>query len=73
MSKRPLILITGAGGEVGSVSRTMIHMLLERQYPVRAFVRQDDERAEAEAQLRAAEATLGISAAAASGPGWSTG
>lgn len=47
MSKRPLILITGAGGEVGSVSRTMIHVLLERQYPVRAFVRRDDERAEA--------------------------
>lgn len=47
MSKRPLILITGAGGEVGSVSRTMIHVLLEQQYPVRAFVRRDDERAEA--------------------------
>jgi len=45
MSKRPPILITGAGGEVGSVSRTMIHMLLEQQYPVRAFVRRDDERA----------------------------
>ncbi|WP_247454757.1 NAD(P)H-binding protein [Bradyrhizobium sp. 174] len=46
MSKRPPILITGAGGEVGSVSRTMIKMLLQ-QYPVRAFVRTDDERAEA--------------------------
>jgi NAD(P)H dehydrogenase (quinone) len=45
MSKRPPILITGAGGEVGSVSRTMIHMLLEQQDPVRAFVRRDDERA----------------------------
>jgi NAD(P)H dehydrogenase (quinone) len=45
MSKRPPILITGAGGEVGSVSRTMTHMLLEQQYPVRAFVRRDDERA----------------------------
>lgn len=47
MSKRTPILITGAGGEVGSVSKTMINMLLEKQYPVRAFVRRDDERAEA--------------------------
>ena len=47
MSNRPPILITGAGGEVGSVSRTMIHMLLEQRYPVRAFVRRNDERAEA--------------------------
>jgi NAD(P)H dehydrogenase (quinone) len=47
MLKRSPILITGAGGEVGSVSRTMIDMLLENQYPVRAFVRRDDERAEA--------------------------
>jgi NAD(P)H dehydrogenase (quinone) len=47
MLKRPPILITGAGGEVGSVSRTLINMLLENQYPVRAFVRRDDERAEA--------------------------
>ena len=47
MLKRPPILITGAGGEVGSVSRTMINMLLENQYPVRAFVRREDERAEA--------------------------
>ncbi|WP_247971890.1 NAD(P)H-binding protein [Bradyrhizobium sp. 195] len=47
MSKRSPILITGAGGEVGSVSKTIIHMLLEKQYPVRAFVKRDDERAEA--------------------------
>jgi NAD(P)H dehydrogenase (quinone) len=47
MPKRPPILITGAGGDVGSVSRTMIDMLLENQCPVRAFVRRDDERAEA--------------------------
>jgi NAD(P)H dehydrogenase (quinone) len=45
--KRPPILVTGAGGEVGSVSRTVVRMLLEQQYPVRAFVRRDDERAEA--------------------------
>ena len=47
MSKQAPILITGAGGQVGSVSKTMISMLLEKQFPVRAFVRQDDERAEA--------------------------
>ncbi|MCK1700669.1 NAD(P)H-binding protein [Bradyrhizobium sp. 155] len=47
MSKRPPILITGAGGEVGSIGRTMIKMLLSQQYPVRAFVRREDERAEA--------------------------
>jgi uncharacterized protein YbjT (DUF2867 family) len=45
--KRPPILVNGAGGEVGSVSRTVVRMLLEQQYPVRAFVRRDDERAEA--------------------------
>jgi len=53
MSKRSPILITGAGGEVGSVSRTMIKMLLEQQYPVRAFVRRDDKRAEALRRARA--------------------
>jgi NAD(P)H dehydrogenase (quinone) len=53
MSKRNPILITGAGGEVGSVSKTMINMLLEKQYPVRAFVRRDDERAEALRQIGA--------------------
>lgn len=47
MSKRSPILITGAGGEVGSISRMTIKMLQENEYPVRAFVRRDDERAEA--------------------------
>ena len=45
MSERNPILITGAAGEVGGVSRTMIEMMLEQGYPVRAFVRRDDERA----------------------------
>ena len=58
MSKRNPILITGAGGEVGSVSKTMIDMLLEQQYPVRAFVRRDDERAEA-LRRRGAEVFVG--------------
>ncbi|WP_267882950.1 NAD(P)H-binding protein [Streptomyces bicolor] len=37
--------MTGAAGEIGGVSRTMVDMLLEQGHPVRAFVRQDDERA----------------------------
>ncbi|MET7355275.1 MULTISPECIES: NmrA family NAD(P)-binding protein [Streptomyces] len=45
MSDRNPILITGAAGEIGGVSRTMVDMLLEQGHPVRAFVRQDDERA----------------------------
>ena len=53
MSKREPILITGAGGDVGSASRAMINMLLEEKYPVRAFVRQDDERAAALRQIGA--------------------
>jgi len=47
MTRQSPILITGAGGEVGSVSKTIVHMLLEKQYPVRAFVKRDDDRAEA--------------------------
>lgn len=46
MSKNDPILITGAGGHVGSVSKTMIEMLLKDGYRVRGFVRADDERAE---------------------------
>ncbi|MEU6223606.1 NAD(P)H-binding protein [Streptomyces sp. NPDC047042] len=46
MSERNPILITGAGGQVGGVSRVMIDMLLEQGHPVRAFVRRDDERAQ---------------------------
>ncbi|EFL27503.1 conserved hypothetical protein [Streptomyces himastatinicus ATCC 53653] len=47
MPERNPILITGAAGEIGGVSRTMVEMLLERGHPVRAFVRRDDERAHA--------------------------
>ena len=49
------ILITGAAGEVGSVSTTMVRMLLEAGWPVRAFVRTDDDRA---AALRTAGADV---------------
>lgn len=47
MPERNPILITGAAGAVGGVSRTMVDMLLAEGHPVRAFVRQDDERADA--------------------------
>ena len=46
MTERNPILITGAGGQVGGVSRLMVEMLLEQGHPVRAFVRRDDERAQ---------------------------
>jgi NAD(P)H dehydrogenase (quinone) len=45
MREQGPILITGAGGDVGGVSRTMVEMLLQQGHPVRAFVRRDDERA----------------------------
>src|SRR3954447_15713047 len=46
MSKSP-ILVTGAAGKVGAVGRTIVELLRERHLPVRALVRQYDERAEA--------------------------
>lgn len=46
MTERNPILITGAGGQVGGVSRLMVDMLLEQGHSVRAFVRRDDERAQ---------------------------
>ena len=47
MPQRNPILITGAAGEIGGVSRTMVEMLLDQEHPLRAFVRRDDERAHA--------------------------
>src|SRR2546422_2912094 len=52
-----LILVTGAAGQVGSVGRTVVGLLLDRALPVRAMVRRDDERA---ASLRAAGAQVVI-------------
>jgi uncharacterized protein YbjT (DUF2867 family) len=40
------ILVTGAGGGIGSVGRRIVEMLRERGYQVRALVRREDERAE---------------------------
>src|SRR6202045_1264165 len=50
-----LILVTGAAGQVGSVGRTVVGLLLDRGLPVRAMVRRDDERG---ASLRAASAQV---------------
>lgn len=47
MSNSCPILVTGAGGEIGSVGRDIAQRLIDQGQPVRAFVRQDDERAEA--------------------------
>jgi uncharacterized protein YbjT (DUF2867 family) len=41
-----MYLITGAGGGVGSVSRTVVELLLGDGEQVRAMVRRDDERAQ---------------------------
>lgn len=42
-----MYLITGAGGGIGSVSRTVVELLLGDGQPVRAMVRRDDDRAAA--------------------------
>jgi len=45
-AKHP-ILVTGAAGQVGGIGGLVVSLLLKRQVPVRAFVRRDDERADA--------------------------
>jgi uncharacterized protein YbjT (DUF2867 family) len=42
-----LILVTGAGGGLGGVGRTVVELLRERRLPVRAMVHREDERAQA--------------------------
>jgi NAD(P)H dehydrogenase (quinone) len=37
------ILVTGAPGSVGGVGRTVVELLRQRNLPVRAFVRGEDE------------------------------
>jgi NAD(P)H dehydrogenase (quinone) len=49
------ILVTGAGGQLGAVGRTVTGLLLDRGLPVRAMVRREDDRA---AALRAAGAEV---------------
>ena len=47
MSAQQPILVTGAAGQVGGIGGLVVNNLLRRKAPVRAFVRRDDERAEA--------------------------
>jgi NADPH:quinone reductase-like Zn-dependent oxidoreductase len=42
-----MILVTGAAGSVGGVGRTVVALLHQRNLPVRALVRREDERATA--------------------------
>lgn len=44
---KPHILVTGAAGRVGAVGRTIVEILRQRELPVRALVRREDERADA--------------------------
>ena len=41
------ILVTGAAGRVGGIGRTTTDLLLKQGKPVRAMVRNEDERAQA--------------------------
>jgi NAD(P)H dehydrogenase (quinone) len=47
MATRDPILVTGAAGSVGGVGRTVVELLRQRNLPVRALVRREDERAQA--------------------------
>ena len=49
------ILVTGAAGQVGSVGRTVVALLLDQGFPVRGMMRREDER---DASLRAAGAQV---------------
>lgn len=55
MSTNSSILVTGAAGQVGSVGRRVVELLRQKNLPVRALVRRDDERA---AALRATGAEV---------------
>jgi uncharacterized protein YbjT (DUF2867 family) len=55
MAKNEPILVTGAGGQLGGVGRTVTSLLLNRGLPVRAMVHREDDRA---AALRAAGAEV---------------
>jgi uncharacterized protein YbjT (DUF2867 family) len=47
MSTGDPILVTGAAGSLGGVGRTVVELLRQRNLPVRALVRREDERAQA--------------------------
>lgn len=47
MTEDDLVLVTGAGGGIGGVGRTIVRLLCERGLSVRAMVHHDDGRADA--------------------------
>src|SRR5262249_59271521 len=47
MAESGLILVTGAGGQLGAVGRSVTGLLLDRGLPVRAMVHREDDRAAA--------------------------
>src|SRR5262245_7745336 len=53
-----MYLVTGAGGGVGGVSRTVVKLLVESGDPVRAMVHHDDARAD-ELRKSGAEVVVG--------------
>src|SRR5437660_9580407 len=46
MSTDDPIFVTGAAGNLGGVGRTVVELLRQRNLPVRALVRREDERAQ---------------------------
>ncbi|HYX50009.1 MAG TPA: NAD(P)H-binding protein, partial [Ktedonobacteraceae bacterium] len=53
MSNNTPILVTGAAGSVGSVGRSVVKLLRERDLPVRALVHRLDERSQALSEMGA--------------------
>jgi NAD(P)H dehydrogenase (quinone) len=53
MSNNTPILVTGAAGSVGSVGRSIVKLLRERDLPVRALVHRLDERSQALSEMGA--------------------
>jgi uncharacterized protein YbjT (DUF2867 family) len=47
LATRDPILVTGAAGNLGGVGRTVVELLRQRNLPIRALVRREDERAQA--------------------------
>jgi uncharacterized protein YbjT (DUF2867 family) len=47
MTAQGVILVTGAGGGVGGVGRTVVELLREHDLPVRALLHREDERTDA--------------------------
>jgi NADPH:quinone reductase-like Zn-dependent oxidoreductase len=53
MSNDTPILVTGAAGNVGSVGRSVVKLLRERDIPVKALVHRLDERSQALSEMGA--------------------